>query len=162
MGVVIAFLALFTTFVSVTTNYSRCYKIKDEVLLTIERNHGLNKDSIEAINSYLSSLGYSATGKCPDDGCWYRFSTSSSTAVNSSNKVNYCVQKHTVTERYRAGDEVYVTGPIGHPESAYYEAVIFFRLEWPILNTLFNIKISGETPIIFMLKDDAIEHANCK
>ncbi len=29
---VIAFLAVFTTFVSITTNYSRTYKIKDEII----------------------------------------------------------------------------------------------------------------------------------
>lgn len=171
-GLVIAFLALFTTFVSVTTNYSRCYKIKDEILLAIERNHGINKDSIGTINEYLNGIGYSSTGSCPTDGnCWYSFSTKQN--VNSYNKpssknINYCISKHSVTKRTTGKDEngndvIYTNGAIGHPDSAYYEVVVFFKLDWPILNTFFNIKISGETSVIFLLNDyDTIKKGICK
>ena len=162
---VITFLALFTTFVSVTTNYSRCYKIKDEILLTIERNHGVNVDSISAINEYLGSLGYTATGSCPNDGgCWYGFSKNSNNGpVNSyASGPNYCISKHVITEKTRGDGYTYTSGPIGHPESAYYQAIVFFKLEWPIINTFFNIKISGETSIIFMLNDiDQIKSGTC-
>ncbi len=166
-GLVIAFLALFTTFVSVTTNYSRCYKIKDEILLAIERNHGINEDSIGTINEYLKGIGYSSTGSCPTDGnCWYSFNINqqnpSSYSKASNGNINYCISKHSVTERTTGKDVIYTNGAIGHPDSAYYEAVVFFRLDWPILNTFFNIKISGETSVIFLLNDyDNIKTGTC-
>lgn len=75
--IVLAFIALFTCFVSVSTNYSRCFKIKDEILTTIEIYHGLNQQSVTRINDYLTGIGYSSEGNCPNDGnCWYGFSTS--------------------------------------------------------------------------------------
>ncbi len=157
---VISFLALFTTFVSVSTHYSRCYKIKDEILLALERGHGINTDSIRAINDYLGSLGYSATGKCPEDGnCWAHF-TIGDESPNWSGKANYCITKYQVTARNSTtGDDstgkpvIYTDGPVGHPEAAYYGVVVFFRLEWPIFRDMFSINISGETSILYLVND---------
>ena len=156
---VISFLALFTTFVSVSTNYSRCYKIKDEILITIERAHGINNDSITKINEYLKGIGYSSVGKCPEDGnCWAHFKLSDITPQPRwSGDANYCITKYMITSRSSStGDEdpvIYTTGPVGHPESAYYGAVVFFRLDWPILRSMFKINISGETSIIYLVND---------
>lgn len=152
-GLVITFVALFTTFVSVSTNYSRCYKIKDEILLAIERNHGVNKDTLSTISSYLSGIGYSSKGDCPDDGdCWNGFTIGWDNPTSTSS-ANYCISKHSVTRKYKDGDAIQTNGPIGHPESAYYEVIVFFRIDWPILNRFFNIKISGETSIIYLIND---------
>ncbi len=165
---VITFLALFTTFVSVSTNYSRCYKIKDEILISLERGHGINSESITTINKYLKGTGYSSTGSCPDDGnCWYPFSVNDSYSGSNyhtvgDRKTNYCVTKYTITSRSVGEDVIYTNGPVGHPESAYYGVVIFFRLEWPILRQMFSINISGETSIIYLVNDfDEIENNTC-
>lgn len=162
-GLVITFLALFTTFVSVSTNYSRVYKIKDEILLTIERNHGINQQTLATINSYLRGLGYSSTGECPDnDACWNAFSINDDDrVVGYGSNTNYCIKKHVVNKKYKEGDAIQTTGPIGNPESAYYEAVVFFRIDWPILNRFFNIKISGETSTIYLLNDNISGLKDC-
>ena len=160
-GMVITFLALFTTFVSVSTNYSRCYKIKDEVLLAIERAHGINEDSVNSINKFLKGTGYSSVGKCPDDGnCWFSFNINESYSSGSyrpagDRNTNYCLAKYMITRNTSDADNrvIYTNGPVGHPESAYYGAVIFFRLEWPILRSMFSIDISGETSIIYLVND---------
>lgn len=159
---VITFLAVFTTFVSVSTNYSRCYKIKDEILLSIERAHGVNTDSIKTINAYLKGTGYSSTGDCPSDGnCWYPFSIRSNSIANGKD-ANYCITKYTITERTSDENKIYTNGPVGHPESAYYGVVIFFRLDWPIFRQLFRINIDGETSIIYLVHDfDEIENKVC-
>ena len=47
-----------------------------------------------------------------------------------------------------------ISGVIGHPESAYYSVAGFFRLDWPILNSFFNINITGETSIIYNVNDN--------
>lgn len=166
--IVITFLAVFTTFVSVSTNYSRCYKIKDEVLLTLERNHGINAESISAINAYLKGTGYSSVGKCPEDGtCWYPFGISKNYSTGytkpGDKNTNYCIAKYQITSRSDDGSKtIYTNGPVGHPESAYYGVVIFFRLDWPIFRQMFSIDISGETSIIYLVNDfDEINDEKC-
>ncbi len=157
-GIVLTFLVLFTTFISVSTNYSRCFRIKDEILLAIEHYKGVNEKSIGEINSYLTNLGYTSTGRC-DEGygnetslrtskvtSWFGFNTNnSSNAVRNSGNANYCIRKYVVTETGY--------GPIGHPRSAYYQVIVFFKLDWPILSQVFNIRINGETSIIHNFND---------
>lgn len=158
-GIVLTFVVLFTTFISVSTNYSRCFKIKDEILTTIEHYNGVNKSTISKINDYVNGIGYSSTGNCPtdDNECWYGFKIGINDRSVGRKDVNYCISKHTITKPYQAQydsvkDRYYVTdidGPIGHPRSAYYQVIVFFKLNWPILNSIFNLKISGETSIIY-------------
>lgn len=150
-GLVVAFVVLFTTFISVSTNYSRCFRIKDDILSIIEHFHGVNRESLEAINQNLTSIGYSSSGTCPDDGtCWVGYDTSGDISGFGSNR-NYCISRHLITkESTKEG----ISGPIGHPESAYYSVAVFFRLNWPILNSFFDINITGETSIIYNVNDN--------
>ena len=95
----ITLIALFTTFVSVTTNYTRTYKIKDQIISIIETNDGVTPKTLEQINSYLASIGYSSTGKCPTKSetgeDWQSFTTSSTSGPSGfGDNVNYCIYKH--------------------------------------------------------------------
>lgn len=163
-GIVLVFITVFITFVTVSTSYSRSYRIKDEIVLALEHYKGINRTkdgkpgSLDVIDSYLNSIGYSATGDCPDEKDWFAFQIggTGSKGGQYGGKTNYCISKHTIVEKGKANSEgVSVNnGPIGHPESAYYSVAVFFRLDWPILRRIFVITISGETSIIQMPKDD--------
>ena len=41
-GIVITFIVFFTTYISMSTNYAKSFKVKDEILLTIEHFKGVN------------------------------------------------------------------------------------------------------------------------
>lgn len=152
-GIVLTFVVLFTTFISLSTNYSRCFKIKDEIITTIEHYNGVNEKSISRINEYLSGIGYSSTGNCPEDdsSCWYGFKVGNNTRTMGRKDVNYCISKYTITRPYKAenGKVTEINGPIGHPRSAYYKVTVFFKLNWPIISSIFNLNISGETSVIY-------------
>ena len=51
-GIVLTFVVLFTTFISLSTNYSRCFRIKDEIITTIEHYNGVNEKSLKYINEF--------------------------------------------------------------------------------------------------------------
>lgn len=164
--IVLAFIALFTCFVSVSTNYSRCFKIKDEILTTIEIYHGLNQQSVTRINDYLTGIGYSSEGNCPNDGnCWYGFSTSNDNGPSGyGGRRNYCISKHQVVgKKVTSSWETITNGPIGHPESAYYSVAVFFQLNWPVLKQIFNVPIYGETSIIYLPRGEftSVEQGKC-
>ncbi len=175
-GIVVTFVVLFTSFISLSTNYSRCFRIKDEMIATIEHYNGINEKSISRINTYLNGIGYGTTGNCPDgnspgedgfatDGTWYGFvKNNNSNFIASKENVNYCIQKVTIVEPYCVNDtskEVSINGPIGHPRSAYYQVLVFFALDMPILRSLFNVNISGETSVVYNWNDDMLQEKWC-
>lgn len=150
-GIFIAFVALFTSFMSISANYSKCYKVKDEILSAIQINHGVNEDALKEIKSYMANIGYRTEGTCPDEGgCWAGFSTSNSNNIAGyGDEINYCIKKNLVTGTVN-GTRV---GPIGHVDSAYYSVVVFFGLDMPILQQIFHFEVEGETSIVFNNRD---------
>ena len=70
LQLVILFILLFVGFLTLSLNYSKSYKVKNELLSVIEKYEGLTTDSVKIINNYLSKNGYKTMGKCGDDG-WY-------------------------------------------------------------------------------------------
>ena len=160
-GLTITFIALFTTFVSVTTNYSRCYKIKDEIISTIERKRGVNADTVRVINTYLNGLGYRTYGSCPaDSNCWLPFRVDQSEPADDVTKANYCIAMHgivydiqTVNSSGELVDSGILNGALGHPNQAYYEVAVFFKIEWPILNKFFQIISLVTLRIFYTIQD---------
>lgn len=157
-GIVLAFIVLFTTFISLSTNYSRCFRIKDEIINTIEHYNGVNPDSLTKISEFLNGIGYSSTSNCPTDdptAQWHGFTAGVNDKSTGTNNANYCIAKFTITDSYKvsAGGNIKINGPIGHPRSAYYQVAVFFKLNWPIIEKMFTIQISGETKIIYNWND---------
>ncbi|MBQ4031110.1 MAG: hypothetical protein II625_05080 [Bacilli bacterium] len=156
---VIVMIALFTTFVSVTTNYTRAYKIKDQLISIIERNKGVTTDTLTQINSYLNSLGYTSTGVCPS-AKYHGFSRvdNNGTSESYADQANYCIYKRVITCRAKTvGNEVITfSGQNGYNTipRAYYGVVAFFRLDWPILRQVIHLELSGETSIIYLVNEN--------
>jgi len=160
-GLAITLIALFTTFVSVTTNYARTYKIKDHIISIIEANDGVTEDTLNEISDYLASTGYASTGECPKepDGSktkWHPFMYGETSPSGYGGEVNYCIIKHVVTCRVKSetdetnsflrGQQSYNSFP-----RAYYGVTTFFRLDWPILRQFIKVNLTGETSIIYMV-----------
>ena len=164
--IVIAFIALFTTFVSVTTNYARCFKIKDDVVDRIAANQGINEESITQIRERLRNLGYSSTGNCPTDGrCWWGFSVSDSSLSPSSygSDINFCIRRTDIVPKKSIGPDGEALGTADRFPQSYYSVVIFFKLDWPILRQLFEIKVAGETPMVWPRDNESmVNDSNCK
>ena len=158
-GIVITLVAFFTAFISFSLNYSRCYKVKNEMLSVIERNNGINQDSITEINKYINSIGYSGTGKCEPQSnaaCLVGFkkndNTKSFTSI-STQEYNYCIEKMVMN---KSGN----SDLTGMPASAYYHIRVFFTLDMPIVGNFFNLKVEGETSTIY-LPNDGVNFSNC-
>ncbi len=168
MGIVITFIVFFTVYISFTNNYAKTFKTKDDILLAIERYKGLNNDSISAIKDLLRRSNYSSTGSCIDNsneiyskGNGYnnsdnksytkwrglKLSRSANTLVNntSNEDINVCFRRYKITEKGY--------GSIGHPTSTYYQVLVFFNVDWPVFDTIFNLRVYGESAIIYQYDD---------
>ena len=142
---VIIMVALFTSYVSISTNYSRCYNIKDEIINSIEAHGGVDHDTLTEINTYLSNIGYRSTGTCQDTD-FKKFSMSNNTGPVVSEAANYCIKRHPVEAK-----KVTAHGVTGHPKTgAYYTVTVFFKLSMPVIGEMFFIPLSGETSILYV------------
>ena len=71
----IIFILIFSAYLAITINYSKTFKVKNEVISILEKYEGLTDSSsgstsagsIAIINNYLLGSGYKETGSCPED-----------------------------------------------------------------------------------------------
>ena len=136
---VIAFILIFSSYLPIMTKYATAFKSKNEVVSIIEKYEGLtsgNLKGIGIINNYLSATGYHSTGAC-DPGYYgaVNLEDSSPSAFeyvdNDNNKrYYYCVEKVTFT---------------GTKVKSYYNVVLFFNLDLPVLGELFTFRATGST-----------------
>ena len=61
-----AFVLLFVAFLSLMIAYSRCFKVKNEVVSIIEKYETLDK-SKSIISNYMDAAGYTGTGTCREN-----------------------------------------------------------------------------------------------
>ena len=96
LGMIVVFIAMFSAYIITTINYSKSFKLKNEMLTIIEKHHGMtfsggesgtsiingsevkvNVGALQTINLYLLGNGYTQKGKCPapsssdEPGTWY-------------------------------------------------------------------------------------------
>ena len=133
--IVLSVMTVFAIYISLSVNWNMAYKAKDEIVFAIEKNKGVNKQSLDEISYYLSNAGYYSTGNC---GCASGYTVGTKKTKDYSatgdNSANYCIIKTNY-----ANDNGF--------EKAYYSVRVFFKLDLPIIRHL-DIKIDGETRVI--------------
>ena len=140
---VISFTFIFTGFLVLSLNYSKAYKIKNEVTSIIEKYEGLtnadpynNKGSIKIINQYLSNSGYNSKGACQIGDYaahdLYDYSLTEITNTNNKEKFYYCI---TIEKNNNCTTTFYVK--------------IFYDFNLPILGQLQKQSITGHTTELY-------------
>ena len=151
MSLMIGFIFIFTVFLILAMNFTKVYKMKNEVTTIIEKYEGatnkssgghLNWGSISIIGNYLNSNGYSATGYCPEDNTisdestglvgWYganNLSDDSLVKAENNTKYYYCIRKHN----------------INNTKLTYFEIVLFLKFDLPVIGNITAFKVNGNT-----------------
>ena len=68
LQLMIVFIILFVGFIILTLNYSKTVTLKNELIDMFEKYEGINSQSIELVNNYLTNNSYSVLGNCVSDG----------------------------------------------------------------------------------------------
>lgn len=145
LQLVIVFILIFVAFLALSINYTKAYKIKNELLSIIEKYEGVNtgeNGSLAIINNYLKYNSYGTMGTC--DAETYGVTNLDSTSLvetNPNNKYYYCIRK-------------VKTSNITFPDRASYEIETFFKFNLPILGDIFTFRVTGETIDINWPDDD--------
>lgn len=155
----ILFVLLFTAIMCLTINNSNAFGVKDEIINIIEYSNGnifentsmgrtLNDDIVEAI----AAAQYRTTGECDDGYTGYQ---KDGTPVNSGEKAAICIRE---VDTIKAMEDYLKSVPnLGNVvmsndmfmEGKYYQIVVFYQLDIPIINQVYKMQTKGETKIIY-------------
>ncbi len=133
--IAIIFILLFTGYLALSVNYSRAFKVKNEIVSIIERSEGLTPEAERSIQSYLSGVNHTVNGLCPDVGENEVMVAMLGDGSFTSNRGIYCVKKTCIS-----GDTF---------NRNYYQVTVFFKFDLPILGDLSTFRVSGETKQIY-------------
>ncbi len=135
---VILFILIFVAFLALSLNYTKAFKVKNELLTIIEKREGMtsgDNGSIGIINNYLKSNAYFVTHGCPENSYGVRDLNSQALTLvtkNDKSEYYYCVTK--------------VHSPISNNKNNYYYKVnIFFYFNLPVLGDIFKFDVNGST-----------------
>lgn len=150
--VVIALVLIFTAIMAFTINHSNAFAVKDQIVtiiesaggfdMTAENLEGSGLDNNEVISQIVDALqanSYRQVGKCPDEEGEIEVEgyQRNGAKVTGNEKAAFCIVKIP-----SAGDDGAVT-------KYYYQVVVFYSLDIPIVNELFNFKAVGETKPLY-------------
>ena len=138
--IVVAFVLLFSGYLALSVNYSRSFKMKNDIVSMIENNQGISgvHDPIfNSIRDHMNSVGFRAFGRCPVGNGWHGLPAAGPpVAVNvANNTFLLCIQAIDVV-------------PADDPQlqqRTYFRIKTFFNLDLPLFNMIFNLNIDGDT-----------------
>ena len=148
-NIVILFILLFTGYLCITLNQTKAVNVKNQIISIIQQYNGVDTASVNKITEYMNQVGYRSQGKC-DTGTdkettYYAINQDSITENGTSGMI--CVARHNVNANLADS-----TGQF--PTAAYYDIKVFFALDMPIINSVFNFNLKGNTRIIYCPKEE--------
>jgi len=139
LGFVVFFVVLFSGYLAVSINYTKAFKVKNQIINLIEQNEGFRTTSLSNLSAattdqlkmsdrtedkiylYIRDIGY-ATTSIPESKCENR---------GDYHTGGYCIRKICTTN------------------GIYYKVTSFIKIELPLLWTSFTVPVSGETKTIY-------------
>ena len=142
-GIVIVFIVIFTSYLALSVNYSKAFKVKNGIIEIIEENEGLTDKAQTQIVSYLNAAGYYVYGNCNKVDPEYTDGEQNGVLTGyerqgSTNKYKYCVY-----ERSISNDTL---------NRKYYRVTVFFKFDIPLLDNVFTFPVTGETKAVYFAK----------
>ncbi len=176
LSLILIFILIFACFITITINYSRSFKLKNEVLTIIQKHHGLTDNpghasseaskltgqsmtvdvgAFQTINLYLRGSAYEAEGYCPQNGGnWSGVTGIYGNEVNGAGDIEPADPK----KKYYYCIAKYESKEKGKQNnSLYYKVRLFYKFEVPVLSDFFSIRVEGMTDEIYNPAEDTID-----
>lgn len=161
--IVILFILLFAAIMIFTLNNSNAFAVKNDIINIINFRHGeyldpSNKERLipEIVDS-IKYNSYRSTGKCnKEDG--FKGYRKDGMATKSNEKASICIKEVSVSserDNYLDGQIPEGNGTYGAGDffpDKYYIVMVFYQLDLPVINQIFNMKTTGETKIMYSVR----------
>ena len=145
---VIALILIFSGIMALTINRSNAFAVKDQLISIIEKEGKFDMssqivndrfsgkgDALKEIVDAIDNNSYRQTGTCPEetDNTKVTAYQRNGSHVSGNNKAAFCIVR------------IDGNSPAGTPPVYYYQVIVFYTLDLPVLNEVFNFKAVGET-----------------
>ena len=144
-GVVLVFMMVFISYISITFNYSRVYQMKSVLITKIEQNQGVNENSLNGMGAVIGSYGYTATGNCKGNYLGVRYKKPSEHVISKQcgdttyNNSSICLKRVEMSST--------------HTKKYYYRVGAFFGFSLPIVGQIYSFYVEGESNEIYYPSD---------
>ena len=114
-------------------------------------NYELNSDTVGNIINHLNDVGYRITGDCPNAD-WIGYDRN---GTKGSDNAAFCVKAVNVGKAYhndideKCSNDKCQTTYDDFPSMIYYDVILFYQLDVPVLKEVMNFKMYGSTKVIF-------------
>lgn len=137
---IIIFLLLLNGYLAFNVNYSKAFRVKNEIRSIIQKNEGLTESAVTDINNYMQSVNY-YQGEAYNTWC-----NNNGHHVCRTDKGAFCYDVTT--------SDKYGTDKDGNEIAAYYTIYTFVDINIPVLNrfipqTAGLFSVTGETSLIY-------------
>ena len=150
--IVILFILLFTAIMALTINNSNAFGIKDQIVNILESNGGnyLDDGSLnQEIVDLIAGTSYRTAGKCDEDFTGF---DRTGAQVSENQEASVCIKEIDAT----SGLDNYLVEVLGNTVATedsisgkYYQIVVFFQLDLPIVKQVYNFESKAETKIMY-------------
>lgn len=182
LGLIVVFIALFSAYIIININYSKSFKMKNEVLSIIEKHKGVTKtidketsgqsliasgqtitvnvNTIKTINLYLMGNNYDAKGFCPsnnptDDGSGYYGYWYGVSALRDGSSIASDFEPVQDNKKYFYCFAKYnANHQSGRYKAVYYKVRLFYKFEVPALENFLSVKVEGTTDEVYHPQDE--------
>lgn len=125
---IILFILIFSCFLTLVLSYSKAYTIKNRMLTIIEKYEGVTDTSSDVINNFIIQHSYKTVGKCPEDWIGAIDLEGDYEKAKENRRYYYCFTDN----KTAAG-------------LTYYDVMVFYKFNLPVLGEIATYKINGET-----------------
>ena len=154
---VVLFIVLFTSFLAVMINYTKAFKVKNQIINLIEEHEGFTKSDLIEDSFAGTSLDELKSKNTTQTDAYLLLK---SQAYNFENIKNCSVDQG----EYQVGGYCVKKICVGlgqNTRAKYYKVTTFINFEIPIISININIPISGETNTLYYVNSsDDLECAN--
>ena len=134
-------------------NYSKAFRVKDEIRSIIEKNDGLTESAEEQINEMARKYQYFLNEDIYRKACEkLGYDTYTGGSNSSGSGVFFCIKCNYANNIEKAEKDSMYKG-------AYYSIVTFVNIDVPLINNVIPfaadfLKVSGETALIYSKNND--------
>lgn len=149
LTIVVLFIVLFSGYLAVSINYSKAFKVKNFILSTIERREGYteyvgNAKDLETMGQAGSTVSSDSSAQT-EIYAYLKAAGYYTTVIDAG----YC-ESNDLGETIEGGFCLkHICADMGSGSGNYYKVTTFLKIEFPLVDFVFKIPISGETKVIY-------------
>lgn len=136
-NLIIVFVIILLAFFIGSLSYSKAFKVKNKIIEEIEKDQGIEKNTIDNIENWMNEIGYRAIDgnfQCPE---FESNKESRGRIIMGKKKYQYCIYEYDTCKGIKE-DERTKCGK-------YYGAIAYMYFDVPIIGDMIRIPVRGET-----------------